>query len=145
MIVGTLDSAARPYVRCRLALPRFGIVTRITLLVDTGADATYLHPRDGVRAGIPFDLLHDSVASLGIGGRSTYFREPAVLSFRDYKVRQRYGYRINVNIAKPGDVGTRLPSLLGRDVIRCWRMDYDPTDNRLEFTVRDADFTLDTG
>ena len=118
LIVGILDPVARPYVRCRLALPRFGIVARIRLLVDTGADATYLHPRDGVRAGIPFDLLHDSAASLGIGGRSTYFREPAVLSFRDYTVRQRYGYQISVNIAKPGGVGGQLPSLLGRDVIR---------------------------
>ncbi len=145
MIIGSLDSAARPYVRCRLALPRFGIVARITLLVDTGADATYLHPHDSMRAGMPFDLLHDSVASLGIGGRSTYFREPAVLSFRDYTARQRYGYRIRINIAKPGDAGGQLPSLLGRDVIRRWRMDYDPTDNRLEFTVREADFTLDNG
>ena len=95
--------------------------------------------------GVPFDLLHDSVASLGIGGRSTYFREPAVLSFRDYTLRQRYGYRINVNIARPGDAGGQLPSLLGRDVIRHWRMDYDPTDHRLDFTVRDADLALDTG
>ena len=145
MIAGTLDPVARPFVDGRLTLPRLAVAMDVTFLVDTGADATYLHPRDGLEMGVPFDLLHDSVASLGIGGRSTYFREPAVLSFRDYTVRQRYGYRISVNIAKPGDVGTQLPSLLGRDVIRRWRMDYDPTDNRLEFTVREADFTLDTG
>ena len=142
MIVGTLEEVARPYVRCRLTLPRFGIVARMMFLVDTGADATYLHPRDSVRMGVPFDLLGSSVTSRGIGGRATYFPEPAILTFTDYAARQRYGYRISVNIAKPGDMGNRLPSLLGRDVIRRWRIDYDPMDNRLEFTVRDADFAL---
>ena len=142
MIIGELDSAARPYVRCRLILPRFGIAARMTLLADTGADATYLHPRDSARVGVPFDLLEGGVTSRGIGGRATYFPERAVLVFTDYAERQRYGYRISVNIAKPGDMENRLPSLLGRDVIRRWRMDYDPIDNRLEFTARDADFAL---
>ncbi len=145
MIVGALGILARPLVDGSLALPRLGVAMDITFLVDTGAGATYLHPRDGLDMGVPFDLLENSVAALGIGGRSIYFPEPAVLLFTDHSAQQRHGYRISVNIAKPGDVGTRLPSLLGRDVIRRWRMDYDPTDDRLEFTVRDADFTLGTG
>ena len=145
MIVGELDDLARPYVRCRLALPGTGIADRITFLVDTGADATYLHPSDGLEIGLPFDLLQGSVTSSGIGGSATYFPEPAVLTFTDSVTRRHYGYRISVNIAKPGDVRGRLPSLLGRDVIRRWRMDYDPTEGRLEFTVRDADFALDIG
>ena len=66
--------------------------------------------------GVPFDLLEGSVTSRGIGGRATYFPEPAIPSFTDYATRQRYGYRISVNIAKPGDVGDGLPSLLGRNV-----------------------------
>lgn len=142
MIIGELDSAARPFVDGHLILPRLAVVTDLTFLVDTGADATYLHPRDSVGTGVPFDLLEGSVTSRGIGGRATYFPERAVLVFTDYAERQRYGYRISVNIAKPGDMGNRLPSLLGRDVIRRWRMDYDPIDNRLEFTARDADFAL---
>ena len=145
MIIGELDDLARPYVRCHLALPGLGIADLITFLVDTGADAAYLHPSDGLEMGLPFDLLQDSVASSGIGGRATYFREPAVLTFTDYETRQRYGYRININVAKPDDVRGRLPSLLGRDVIRRWQMDYDPTNGRLAFTVRSADFTMDIG
>ncbi len=145
MIIGRVGRRARPFVDCRLSLPRLGITTDITLLVDTGADATYLHPHDGLEIGIPFDLLQDRITSSGIGGVAAYFPEPAVLIFADHAIPQRYGYRINVNIARPGDVGDRLPSLLGRNVIRRWRMDYDPTDGRLEFTVRDADFTLDAG
>ena len=38
MIIGTLEAVVRPYVRCRLALPRFGIVARMMFLVDTGVD-----------------------------------------------------------------------------------------------------------
>lgn len=144
-IIGTLGNLARPLVDGSLELPRLGVAMDITFLVDTGADATYLHPRDGLDMGVPFDLLEGSMTSRGIGGRATYFPEPAILLFSDHAIPLRYGYRISVNIARPGDVGDRLPSLLGRNVIRRWRMDYDPTAVRLEFTVRDADFTLDAG
>ena len=113
------------------------------MLVDTGADATYLHPGDGVELGIPFNLLQGHSATRGIGGAVSYFPEPVVLVFTDNAVGQDYGYRININIAKPDDVSDRIPSLLGRDVIRRWQMDYDPTHSKLEFTVQDADFIID--
>ena len=81
--------------------------------------------------------------SRGIGGTASYFPEPAVLVFTDETAGQYYGYRISINVAKPDDVSDRIPSLLGRDVIRRWQMDYDPPNGRLAFTVRDADFALD--
>ena len=117
MIDGELRDLARPYVRCHLTLPRLGITGSLDLLVDTGADATYLHPADGLEISIPFDLLQDRVVSSGIGGRATYFPEPAVLMFTDHVTRQYYGYRINMNIAKPENVSGRLPSLLGRGTL----------------------------
>ena len=144
MIIGEVRELDRPYLIGRLSLPRLGVaVTDIKFLVDTGADATYLHPRDGLDAGIPFDLLQGGSRSQGIGGTAAYFPEPAVMLFTDYVTRQHYGYRLNINVAKPGDGSGRLPSLLGRDVIRRWQMDYDPTNSRLAFTVRNADFTMD--
>ena len=142
MIIGKLGLLARPYVDCLLELPRLGVIADITFLVDTGADSTYWHPRDGVDASIPFGLLQGSSTSRGIGGTASYFPEPAVLVFTDEATRQDYGYQININIAKPDDVSDRIPSLLGRDVIRRWQMDYDPTYSNLEFTVRDADFII---
>ncbi len=145
MITGILRDLARPFVDCSLSLPRLGVYAEIIFLVDTGADATYLHPADGWDIGIPFDLLQGRVTSSGIGGSATYFPEPAILLFADHAARLRYGYRINVNVARPGDVSDRIPSLLGRDVIRRWQMDYDPTNSRLAFTVRDADFTMAAG
>ena len=41
-----------------------------------------------------------------------------MLLFIDESAARYYGYRISVNVAKPGDVSDRIPSLLGRDVIR---------------------------
>ena len=143
MIIGELGRFGRPYVRCRLSFPRLGVGGRITFLVDTGADSTYLHPGDGVELGVPFDLLHGNTTSQGIGGTASYFPEPAVLVFTDEAAGQDYGYRININVARPDDVSDRIPSLLGRDVIRRWQMDYDPTNGRLAFAVRDADFSID--
>ena len=146
MIIGELGILGRPYVHCGLSLPRLGIVVDdVTFLVDTGADSTYLHPRDSVEFSVPFDLLRGSSMSRGIGGTASYFPEPAVLVFTDEAAGQYYGYRISINVAKPDDVSDRIPSLLGRDVIRRWQMDYDPTNGRLAFTVRDADFALDIG
>ncbi len=143
MIIGELGLFGRPYVRCRLLLPRIDVSGRITFLVDTGADSSYLHPHDGVGLGVPFDLLQSRSTSRGIGGTASYFPEPAVLLFADEATGQDYGYQISINVAKPGDVSDRIPSLLGRDIIRRWQMDYDPTYSKLEFTVRDADFIID--
>lgn len=142
MIIGELGEFDRPYLRCRLILPRLGVSSTIVFLVDTGADLTYLHPRDGLDAGLPFDLLQGRSTTRGIGGTASYFPEPAVLVFTDEATRQDCGYRINVNVAKPDDVSDRIPSLLGRNIIRRWQMDYDPTHSKLEFTVRDADFII---
>lgn len=144
MIIGELGRLDRPYVHCGLSLPRLGIVVDdVTFLVDTGADATYLHPRDGMDAGVPFDLLQGRSTSRGVGGVASYFPEPAALVFADEATGQHYGYRININVAEPGNISDRIPSLLGRDVIRRWQMYYDPTYSKLEFTVRDADFSID--
>ncbi len=143
MIIGKLGRLARPYVDCLLELPRLGVAADVAFLVDTGADASYLHPGDAMEIGLPFDLLQGRSTSQGIGGAASYFPEPAALMFNDAATGQYHGYRISINVAKPGDVSDRIPSLLGRDVIRRWQMDYDPTNGQLAFTVRDADFIID--
>ena len=143
MIRGEFGSAGQPVVEGFLTLPRFGITRNITFLVDTGAHATCIHPRDGVPAAIPFDRLENPVTSDGVGGSATSFRERAVLEFVDGDARAIRRYEVDVLIAKPAVDPThsinRLPSLLGRDIIDRWRMVYDRTEGVLEFTVRSAD------
>ena len=111
------------------------------LLVDTGASATCLHPADAIRAGIPFERLGNGIDYLGIGGTSAYFREAANLLFEDESYLRIY--RLDLLIAAPTSNNRELPSLLGRDVLNRWRMDYNPTGDRLEWTVHDADHNLE--
>ena len=140
MIIGQFDSVGRPYVVCRLIIPRLRVSRRISFLLDTGADSTSLHPRDARDAGIAFDQLGNRHSSRGIGGRSSYFREPAILAFSDGELVRMY--EVGLLIAEPNDTNESLPSLLGRNVINHWRMVYDPSEDRLEFSVRHADRTL---
>lgn len=139
MIRGEFGPAGQPFIEGYLALPRFSIARNITFLVDTGAHATCIHPRNGTLAAIPFDRLENPVTSHGVGGPATYFRERAVLEFVDGNAREIRSYEVDVLIAKPvADPMhsiNRLPSLLGRDIIDRWRMVYDRTEGVLEFTV----------
>ena len=90
---------------------------------------------------MPFDQLGNRRISRGIGGSSSYFVEPAILAFVDRP--QTRLYEVELLIAEPHEGNEGLPSLLGRDVINHWYMQYDPADSRLECTVRYADYTLD--
>ena len=108
--------------------------------MDTGADATYIHQDDAERLSIPFQLLADRVASRGVGGRSAYFQETAFLSFVDNPLVR--AYEVPLRIAEPDGTSTGLPSLLGRNVINHWYVQYDPTNDRLDCTVRYADYTF---
>lgn len=143
MIVGHFDSLGRPYLSSRLIIPRFRLNQRIEFLLDSGADSTCLHPRDAQNAGIPFDQLGNTSLSRGVGGQSTYFREPAVLTFQDGDLVRVY--QMGLLIAAPNDSNDVLPSLLGRNVINNWRIEYDPTEGILECTVRRADRTVGAG
>lgn len=140
MIRGNFDRG-RPQVECRLVIPRLSVNHRLMLLVDTGASATCLHPADAIRAGIPFERLGNRIDYLGIGGTSAYFREAANLLFEDESYLRIY--RLDLLIAAPTSNNRELPSLLGRDVLNRWRMDYNPTGDRLEWTVHDADHNLE--
>ena len=140
MIVGGFDGSRRPFVECRVVIPRLGIEGK-SLFLDTGADGTCLHPDDSKRLEIPLDALGNRRLSRGIGGRSAYFRETALLVFADERLSR--AYRVELLIAEPNPNAEGLPSLLGRNVINHWFMEYDPVNGRLDFTVRYADYTLD--
>ena len=50
--------------------------------------------------------------------------------------------QVSLLIADPNETNDSLPSLLGRNVINHWYIQYDPANNTLEFTVRHADRTI---
>ena len=53
-------------------------------------------------------------------------------------------YSINLMIPRLDPDLFRMPSLLGRDVLDRWHMSYDPSRDKLSFTVRSADHTIKT-
>ena len=110
-------------------------------MLDTGASNTCLHSDDAGALGIPLDALRNRRLSRGIGGTSSYFLETALLTFAD-ESRSR-GYIVDILIAGRDSNTQGLPSILGRNVVNHWFMEYDPANGRLHSTVRYADYTLD--
>lgn len=131
MISGYFAADGRPYVRCRLHLPRLSIIEDVDFLVDTGTDTTILHPEDGSRLGCPFDELSNPVDVTSAGGPHTYYAETAIVSF--YEGEARHDLRIDLHIGKPNPATDDLDSLLGRDVLNELEMEYVPRQGRLRF------------
>ena len=139
MLLGRFgDTSGCPYIEGRLILPRLNIRGDISFLADTGADQTLIHPLDGLRIGIDYSTLSDTSESVGIGGISQNFVEPALVVFSEPR-RMLYIYTIVVAIAPPSPDIMNLPSLLGRDILKQWRMVVEPHRDICTFTVRTAD------
>ena len=106
----------------------------IWFLIDTGADATVLHPADaqsllgdGLRR-IDFGSDPYRAAGLGVGGGVERVVRDATLMLRSVD-DEVYAVEMPILIARPapaepGDHGNwRLPSLLGRDFLRHFRFE----------------------
>ena len=113
----------------------------VRFLIDTGTDATVLHPTDADRLlgdnlrRIDFDRGLFRVAGLGVGGGADRVTRDAVLTLNAVNDEL---YRIEMPIliahptpAEPGDHGNwRLLSLLGRDFLRHFRLELLCGDRR---------------
>ena len=106
----------------------------IWFLIDTGADATVLHPADaqsllgdGLRR-IDFERDPYRAAGVGVGGGVDRVVREATLMLRSVD-DETYPMEMPILIARPtpaepGDHGNwRLPSLLGRDFLRHFRFE----------------------
>ena len=134
-------TSGRPYVEGRLIIPRIGVRTNISFCVDTGADRTILMPLDSIRRRIDFSALGNRTAGVGVGGSAEIFVEPAVLAFVDL-AQAVHAYDIALNIVGDNPQIRDLPSLLGRDILNRWHMNYHPTIDTLEFEIISSDNVL---
>lgn len=129
----------RPYIRARLWVPRFNLQRIVRFCVDTGTTYTMLMPRDAFAIGIDYTLLDDVIDVATAGGAASVFLEPVELLFTDADGPTAYSYRVMLAIAPPSTATAAVPSLLGRDVINRWRIDYHPTAGQLRCDVVTAD------
>ena len=136
MITGEFDEDGSLTVEGELIIPRLGISERVVFLVDTGANMTVVHPQDICEASIPLRLPENMFSLWGIGGSADFYSETASLFFTDDDGITTYPYRLDIGIAAPDANNRDFPSLLGRDILDCWYLECDPTNDILQFTVR---------
>ena len=143
MLRGRFGHANKPpYIQGRLFVPRLKIWSDVSFLVDTGADKTTLLPADGLRMGLNYDtLIRSPIPSVGIGGISRSYTEESVVLFNE-PGKALYVYEIALEIVGSDDHFMDIPSLLGRDILNRWRMNYSPTTDELTFQVITADHTI---
>ena len=113
----------------------------VRFLIDTGTDATVLHPPDAKRIlsndlhQVDFDHDPHRTTGEGVGGAVDRVARDATLSLRS-EDRRFYPIEMPMLIARPtpaepGDHGNwRLPSLLGRDFLRHFRLELLCGDRR---------------
>ncbi|HLY44121.1 MAG TPA: aspartyl protease family protein [Stellaceae bacterium] len=121
----------------QLSMPQFGIDGQVLFLIDTGAERTILMPADAIRLGVEFDKLKNQDEGIGFGGRSTMYPEPARVAFTDGV--GLFVYHITLDIAEDTEDGRRLPSVLGRDVLNRWHIEYSFPKGKIEIFTDGAD------
>ena len=134
------NTTGRPYIEGRIVLPRLHIVGDVSFLIYTGADCSVLMPLDGTRMAIDYSQLQNVVSSLGIGGVTRDYSEAAIIAFSDGT--NVYAYTPTIRISTPSPDIMGIPSLLGRDVIHRWELNYDFSQNLITMNIRSADITL---
>jgi hypothetical protein len=105
-------------------VPGLNLAGQVSFLVDTGADTSIIHPRDALNLGIIFDRdFADSArgASSGVGGEATEYSEPCDV-FLKHEDGAWDHIVMNVNFAEPTSQNGSFPSLMGRDLLRYYRL-----------------------
>ena len=135
MITGFFSSRGRPYIEGTVTLPRFGVSADVPFLLDTGADSSCLHFRHTRELAVPESSLRNRSSVGGIGGTAAYYREPAIVTFTygDGRIDE-VSYNIDLDLSY-SDETIGLPSLLGRDILDDWHIEYSRKCNLLRCTV----------
>ena len=135
MIIGFFSAIGRPYILGTVTLPRFDVSTDAYFLLDTGADSSCLHLVDALNLTVPESSLGNESSLGGIGGAAVYYREPATVTFT-YENGRIYEVSYNIDLDLSYSYETlRLPSLLGRDILDDWYIEYSRKRSLLRCTT----------
>ena len=131
---------AGPYVRATVMFPRLYIAAIIEFLIDSGAESTALHSRDIERIQVDYRRLRRNslITGSGVGGRLRYYREPAIVVFRESDGSARnFAMELGISERTRSRDRQRLPSLLGRDFLNHCTVTLDHFLNRVSLEPRD--------
>ena len=100
-----------------------GTSAEVEFLIDTGAYATVIYPKDqdAFLENNPDALQSDSeISAQGVGGSATFRVIPATLAFHDSETGAPWEYRTDIYMAESNRNSRVFPSLLGMDILRYW-------------------------
>ena len=136
MITGFFSSIGRPFILGTVILPRFGVSADVYFLLDTGADSSCLHSQDARNLAVPESSLGNESYLGGVGGTAVYYSEPALVTFDDYGPAHIYEVSYNIDLdLSYSDETLAMPSLLGRDILDNWHIEYSRKRNLLRCTI----------
>ena len=139
------NTSGAPYLETLVILPRLGIRSGVSFLVDTGADETVLMPADAIKMGVDYNKLLRGHPLVGIGGQCKSFKEQAIIALSDNDRKLLFAYEIDIKIVDDRAAINKhgyCPSLLGRDILKHLKMRYDPKERMLVFTLLSADVAI---
>lgn len=117
---------AVPYVLAVVHLRVFNRRVLVPFLLDTGADATTLHPQDSLRivSDVEIKALGSASPFGGAGQGKDHYPTDAVVIFA-HEDNHLEAIPLTVYIAEPAAHNQYLPSLLGRDALAHFPLSYD--------------------
>lgn len=132
-------SPPAPAIRAIISIRKLNVEGYIKLLIDTGASSTAILDKDRALLGIELEKIERAPVKIGgIGGLvDTYLARNAELIFRIQN--GEYTEALDVLVLKhdldmmPNEIAERIlamPSLLGRDVMRKFKLTYSERENR---------------
>ena len=124
MIEGQInESGSVVTLTIRATVTIAGTSAEVEFLIDTGAYATVIYPKDqdAFLENNPDALQSDSeISAQGVGGSATFRVIPATLAFRDSETGAPWEYRTDIYMAESNRNSRVFPSLLGMDILRYW-------------------------
>ena len=134
VVTGFFDRLGRPTVEGRVSLTSLNRDGVVQFIVDTGADQTLIAYEDAVDLGVDFEQYNQSsvVASVGVGGSLRVYPEGGRLIVRDAGDNY-HPFDITLGLAERNPDGW-IPSLLGRDILRWFRVVVSQPENVVTLT-----------
>jgi hypothetical protein len=141
MIHGRFGEETRPFVSASVSMPGAERIAKINFLMDTGADATCLMPADVFALRLDTAHYGTKTEMRGIGGNTLVYLRQISITFLDLG-NGLVVYQIPAYVypnEKPYD---EYPSILGRNMLNNWRINYCHLDNKLTAEVLNHDLLI---